>query len=183
MKVPAPHREKQTKTIAIFVPRFTVSSKLYCRLSATSLCQTPQVSKAINSAAVPVRPARLQRITAHYLEADQLKTFVGVSDMWTRNVAEHVRFATARSTRTCATQHFEFQKRFSAIVPGNRKFLANLLDVRWLQAHLIKSYHDAGVVRNRFGGQPARLSRTSGYQPDEHSTTGKLPVGRVRQDA
>src|SRR5207249_11302409 len=111
------------------------NSKLVASLSVGSLCQPSEVSKAINARAVSIRPTRLQRVTAHQLEAHKLKTLVGVSHMWPRDIAEHIRFAAARRARTRATQHFEFEKRFGAVVPRNRELVSDLLDVCWLQAH------------------------------------------------
>jgi hypothetical protein len=68
MKVPAPHSEKQSKTIAIFVSKFTDYFQVYRRLSARSVSQTPQVSKAINSRAVSIAPARLQCVAPDHIQ-------------------------------------------------------------------------------------------------------------------
>ncbi len=59
MKVPAPHNEKQSKTIVIFVSKLMDQFQAYPRLSVSSLRQTPQVSKAINARVVSIRPTRL----------------------------------------------------------------------------------------------------------------------------
>src|SRR5205814_1129000 len=80
-----------------------------CQVSARSLPEAAQVSKAINSCAVSVCPARLQCITADQVEADQLKTFVGVGHMWTQGIAEHVRLAAACRAGARAPQQLKFQ--------------------------------------------------------------------------
>jgi len=82
-----------------------------------------------------ILPTRLQGIAANQIEADKLKALVGVSDVWPRNVAQHIRFATARRARTGATQHFKFEKRFGAIVPSDRKLVSDLLNIGRLQTH------------------------------------------------
>src|SRR2546430_3960369 len=86
-----------------------------------------------------IGPPRLQSVTAHQIEPDKLKTFVGVSHVWTRDAAQHIRFTTTRCARTRATQHFEFQKRFGAVVPRNGELVSDLLDVVRLQTHDVSS--------------------------------------------
>jgi hypothetical protein len=135
MKVPAPHSEKQSKTIAIFVSKFTDYFQVYRRLSTRSVSQAPQVSKAVNSGRMPICPPRLQCVTAYQIEAGQLKTFVGVAHLWAREIAKHVGFATAGSTRAGASERFELDKGFCAVLPGNGKLVSYLLNVSWLQAH------------------------------------------------
>jgi hypothetical protein len=103
--------------------------------SPRSLFQTPQISKAVNSAAVSIRPARLQRITAYQIEAGELETLLGVAYARARDIAEHIRFTAARCTWTYTPQRFEVEKRFLPVVPGNGKLIADLLNVCWLQAH------------------------------------------------
>src|SRR6266542_2080725 len=114
-----------------------MNTNLITRLPVRSLRRAPEVSKAINARAMSILPTRLQGIAANKIEADKLKAFVGVSDpeLAGRNVAQHIRFATARRARTGATQHFEFQKRFRAIVPGDRKLVSDLLNIGRLQTH------------------------------------------------
>ena len=97
-----------------------------------------------------ILPTRLQGIAANQIEADKLKALVGVSDVWPRNVAQHIRFATARRTRTGATQHFEFEKRFGAIVPSDRKLVSDLLNIGRLQTHDVD-------LAPRSGGFPAAV--------------------------
>src|SRR5262249_44749446 len=79
-------------------------------LSARTLSQPSQISKAINTGAVTIGPAGLQRVTTNQIEADQPKALVGITDEWTRSIAQQIRFATACRTRTCASQGFQFQK-------------------------------------------------------------------------
>jgi hypothetical protein len=99
------------------------------------LRQTAKISKAINPGAVSIPPTGLQCITSHKIESNELKTFVGMAHMRTQNVTEHIRLAAASRARARAPQQFEFQKRFSAVVPRNGQFVSDLLDVRWLKSH------------------------------------------------
>src|SRR5215470_6375516 len=99
------------------------------------LRQTAEVSKAINPGAVSIRPTGLQRITAYEIEADKFEAFVVVTHMRTHDLTEHIRLAAASRARTCAPQQFEFQKRFSAVIPRNRQFGSDLLNIRRLEAH------------------------------------------------
>src|SRR5689334_21150817 len=100
----------------------------------SSFSQTAEISKAVNSRVVSIGPARLQRISAYQIKAEKLKTFVGVTHTRAREIAQHIRFASARRAGTCAAQHFKFQKRFSAIIPRHRKFVSDLLHVGRFQA-------------------------------------------------
>jgi len=50
-------------------------------------------------------------------------------------LTEHIRLAAASRARARAAQQFEFQKRFSAVIPGNRQFVSYLLNIRRLEAH------------------------------------------------
>jgi hypothetical protein len=129
MKVPAPHNEKQSNTIAIFVSKLMGQFQAYPRVSISSLRQAPEVSKAINARAVSIRPVRLQRVAAHPIEADKLKTFFGVIDSWPRDVAYHIRFATARRTRTGAAEKLQSEVRLRLVVPRERQFIADQLRV------------------------------------------------------
>src|SRR6266536_596704 len=151
-KVPAPHNEKQRRTIVAFAVQL-IDFLIAC-LSLRSLFQAPQISKAVNSAAVSIRPAWLQRITAHKIEAGELETLLGVAHLRSGDIAEHIRFATARCTWTCTPQRFEIEKRLLPVVPGNGKLIADLLNVCWLQAHvaiLAGSVH----IGNKRGGSTA----------------------------
>jgi hypothetical protein len=65
-----------------------------------------------------------------------LETLLGVAYARARDIAEHIRFATARSTWTYTPQRFEIEKRLLPVVPGNGKLIADLLNIRRLQAHL-----------------------------------------------
>src|SRR5438034_6735433 len=135
MNVPAPHSEKQTTTIASFSIRLTDESQFVARVSVRMLRQTAEISKAINPGAVSIPPTRLQCITADEIESDKLKALVGVAHMRTHNLTEHVRLAAASRARARASQQFEFQKRFSAVIPGNGQFVSDLLEVAWLKSH------------------------------------------------
>jgi hypothetical protein len=115
MKVPAPHNEKHSKTIAIF--RVRGMKRLQFLPSLESFSQAPQVSKAINSTTVSVGPPRLQCVTAYEVETDELKTRIRIRYLWPRNMTEHVGFAAARRARTGASQRLKFEKRFRAVIP------------------------------------------------------------------
>jgi hypothetical protein len=100
------------------------------------LRQTAEISKAINPGAVAIRPAGLQCITAHQIESDKLEALVGVADMRTHYLTEHIRLAAASRARARAPQQFEFQKRFGAVIPGNGQLVSDLLDIAGLKSHL-----------------------------------------------
>ena len=134
--MPAPHNAKHSSTITIFAVKVMNRSQFFTAcLSVRSLCQTPQISKAINSAGVSIRPAWLHRITAHKIEAGELETLVRVIHARAQDIAEHIRFAAARGAWTYTPQRFEIEKRLLPVVPGNGKLIADLLNVCWLQAH------------------------------------------------
>jgi len=135
--VPAPHNAKQSKTIVIFSVRGMNRLQFYCTLSPQSFSQSAQVSKAINSSAVSVGPARLQRVTAYEIETGESKTLVRISYLRPRDITKHIGFATARRAGTRASQRLKFEKRFRAVIPRNRELAAYLLNVCWLESHLI----------------------------------------------
>jgi hypothetical protein len=99
------------------------------------LRQTAEISKAINPAAVSIGPAGLQCIAAHQIEPEELEAFGGVDHMRTHYLTEHIRFAAASRAWARAPQQFKFEKRFSAVIPGNRQFVSDLLDVARLKSH------------------------------------------------
>jgi hypothetical protein len=82
-----------------------------------------------------VHPPRLQCVTAYEIEADELKTFVGIRYLRPRDITEHVGFATASCTRTRASQRLELEKRFHAVIPGYGKLVSYLLNVCWFEPH------------------------------------------------
>src|SRR5438132_14002079 len=135
MKVPAPHNAKHSRTIAIFAVKVMNRRQFYCTPSIQSFCQSAQVSKAINSSAVSVGPARLQRVTAYEIETGESKTLVRISYRRSRDMTKHVGLATACRARTCASQRLKFEKRFRAVVPRDRELAAYLLNVCWLESH------------------------------------------------
>ena len=135
MKVPAPHNEKQTTTIASFSIRFTDEIRFVVWISVGMLRQAAEVSKAINPGAVSIRPTGLHCVTAHEIESDKLEAFVRVAHVRTRNVTEHIRLAAARRARTRAPQQFKFQKRFGPVIPGNGQFVSDLLDIIRFKSH------------------------------------------------
>ena len=132
IKVAAPHIAKHSKTIAVLV--IPCIERFQASLTG-SFAQTPQVSKAVNTTGVSIGPMRLHCVTAHQVETDKVKTFVGVSHLRPGEVSKHVRLAATRRAWTRAPQRFEFQKRFRAVVPGDRNLISDLLDVGWFQTH------------------------------------------------
>jgi hypothetical protein len=131
MKVPAPHSEKQSKTMTSFKIQLTNQVQLSGRI----LAQTSEVSKAVNAGVVSVSPSRLQRITTHQIKAEQLKTSFSVAHTRARHVTEHIGFAAAPGARAGAPKSFKIQIRFCTVVPGNRQLVPDLLNVRWFKAH------------------------------------------------
>ena len=133
--MPAPHNAKHSKTIAILTVRGMNRLQLYRKPSLQSFSQSPQVSKAINSSTVSVRPPRLQCVAANEIEADELKTFVRIRYPRPRDITEHVGFATASCAGTCASQRLQPEKRFRPVIPGYGKLVTYLLNVCWFEPH------------------------------------------------
>jgi hypothetical protein len=84
---------------------------------------------------VPVGPPRLQCVAAYQIETDELKTLVRIRYLRPRDITEHVGFATASRTRTCASQRLELKKRFHAVIPGYGNLVSYLLNVCWFEPH------------------------------------------------
>jgi hypothetical protein len=135
MKVPAPHKAKHSKTIAIFSVRGMNRLRLYRTPSLQSFSQSPQVSKAINSSTVSVRPPRLQRVAAYAIEADELKTFGRIRYLRPGDITDHVGFATTSCAGTCASQRLQPEKRFRPVIPGYGKLVTYLLNVCRFELH------------------------------------------------
>ena len=133
--MPAPHKAKHSKTIAVFSVRVIDRLQFYRTPSPRSLSQTAQVSKAINSSAVSIGPPRLQCVAANEIEADELKTLIRISHMRPRDMAEQVWFAPASGARTRASQRLKLEKRFRAVIPGDGKLVSYLLNVCWFEPH------------------------------------------------
>lgn len=110
--------------------------QFWCTPSPQSFSQSAQVSKAINSGAVPIRPTGLQRVTAYNVKTDELKTLVRVRHMRPQEITQHVGFAAASCTGTATPQYFQFEKRLCAVVPGNAELSSDLLNIRGLESHL-----------------------------------------------
>src|SRR4030095_9620427 len=132
-KVPAPHKAKQSETIAIF--SVSGMNRLQFLPSLQSFSQTAQISKAINSRTMSVGPSRLHRITAYEIETGEPKTLVRIGHARTRNVTEDIGVAAAPCTRTCAAQPVKLKKRFRAVIPRDCKLLSYLLYICWFQSH------------------------------------------------
>src|SRR5207244_6561563 len=75
--------------------------------------------------------------TAYQIEAGQLKASVGVTHVWPQDIAEHVRLAAACCARTCASQQLKFEKRLRTFIPRDGELVSYLLNVCWLEPHLI----------------------------------------------
>src|SRR5438046_6367628 len=103
--------------------------------SSGSLSQTSWILKTVNTGAVSVAPSWLHSIAAHDAETDKNKALLRISQMRTRDVAQHVRLATARRAWTRATEKLQIEIRFRPVVPVNRKFTSDLLNIGWFQTH------------------------------------------------
>src|SRR5207245_7147773 len=75
--------------------------------------QPPQILEAVNPSVVAIVPARLQCVTAHDDETVELKAGVGMTDLRSQNISEHIRFATASCARTGATEQLKDEIRFA----------------------------------------------------------------------
>src|SRR5580765_3950614 len=117
------------------------------------LCQTAEISKAINPGAVSIGPAGLQCVTAHQIESDKLEALVRVAHVRTRNVTEHIRLAATSRARAGTPQWFEVQKCFCTVVPGDGDLVSDLLDVARLKSHFRFFFQGAAAF------QPPRRSK------------------------
>ena len=66
--------------------------------------QPPQVLETVNPSVVSIVPARLQSVTADDDETVELKAGVGMTDLRSQDISEHIRLATASRARTRATE-------------------------------------------------------------------------------
>src|SRR5882762_6040560 len=108
--------------------------------------QPPQVLETVNPSVVSIVPARLQCVTADDDETVELKAGVGMTDLRSQNISEHVRFATASRARTRATEELKVEIRFAAVAPLNRQLVTDLLNIFRRQSHGVSSL--AGCRRN-----------------------------------
>ena len=139
IKAPVPHNAKQSKTIVIFTVKVMDRLQFCPTPSPRSLSQSPQISKAINSAAMSVVPARLQRVAADQIEAREVEAPLGVVHVRPRDITEHVRFAATRRTRTCTPEKLEIEIRFRSVIPSNSQLVSDLLNVGRFKAHFGQS--------------------------------------------
>src|SRR5438105_12478136 len=84
--------------------------------SLPSLGQPSQIGKAVNASAVPVSPARLDRISADDLKIGEFKTVFGIvyPTRAGHDVAEHVWLAAACRAWTGATEKLQIEIRFGS---------------------------------------------------------------------
>jgi len=94
---------------------------------------------------VSIVPARLQSVTADDDETVELKAGVGMTDLRSQDISEHIRLATASRARARAPQQFEFYKRFGAVTPRNGQFVSDLLDVPRLKSHFPQFFQGAAA--------------------------------------
>ena len=94
-----------------------------------------------------IAPTWLNGVTADELPPREFKAVAGVVHLWSLDVAEHVRFAAARSARTGATQLFQIEVRFCSVTPLHRQLVADELNVRWFDAHREKVMQNHGEAQ------------------------------------
>ena len=66
--------------------------------------QPPQVLETVNPSVVSIVPARLQCVTADDDETVELKAGVGMTDLRSQDISEHIGLATASRARTRTTE-------------------------------------------------------------------------------
>ena len=77
-----------------------------------------------------VGPLRLNRVAADVRDAAQLKRLGAQRLLWANvKMSHHVHLTFALCARTGAAQFFQRDKTFAAIVPFQREFITDLLDV------------------------------------------------------
>src|SRR5205823_1207876 len=81
----------------------------------------------------------LQCVTAHDIESGKLKTLRRIRHVRSHNLSQHVWLATAGCARTGTAKKLQIKIRFDAVIPNNREFIADLLNVRWLQTHDVEN--------------------------------------------
>jgi hypothetical protein len=96
---------------------------------------------------MPVRPLRLQGITADDLETRKREAVVVVRNLRARNVTKNVGLAATGGAWTRAPQRLQIEKRFATIVPHDAEFTANLLNVGRLKAHLGSEANTTSITR------------------------------------
>jgi hypothetical protein len=99
------------------------------------LRDSPEILETVNAGAMTVPPGRLQRITADNLKTGKLKAVVGIANFRPENVSEDIRLASARRARARAAQELQIEIRFASVIPTDRQFVADLLNVRRFQTH------------------------------------------------
>jgi hypothetical protein len=111
---------------------------------------------------MPIVPHRLQGITTDNLKSSEVKTVIGVTNFRPDDVSEHVRFAAAGRAWTRPPKKLEIDIRFSSVIPTDRQFVTDLLDIRWLQTHWdfnITTMRSLGAIPGLEGCRGACLKR------------------------
>ena len=78
---------------------------------------------------------RLHGITAHQVETGQPKTAVRIFYGRPGDVTQDIGFSAASCAWAGAAKKRKIEIRFGAVVPLNGKFVSDLLNVGWFQAH------------------------------------------------
>jgi hypothetical protein len=100
------------------------------QFSSGSLHDSFQIIKRINSRRVSIRPDRLNRVSAHIDQPHQPKC---IGRNWALgifiNVSHDIRFALASRARAMASQFFQRNETFALVIPFDRQFPANHLNI------------------------------------------------------
>jgi hypothetical protein len=117
------------------------------------LRDSSEVLEAVNARIVTVSPIQLKRVSTDKLKSGKVKTVFGITYIWTHDISQHVRFSAAGRAWAGPAQKLEIEVRFSVVVPENRQFIANLLNVRWFQAHRDRKFTTTLTLRAIFRPQ------------------------------
>jgi hypothetical protein len=84
---------------------------------------------------VAVTPARLERIPSDVLPPEELKTGIRVTHVRSRDVAQHVWLATARSAWASPAETLEGKIGLFSVIPLHGKLFADELNVFGRKSH------------------------------------------------
>lgn len=117
-----------------FVPLSQSAMRPLERELSRRLSQSMQIVEGIKTRGVPIRPDRLNGVSAYGFDPEQnergrrigpIRTFV--------EIAQDIALALAAGAGTRFAQQFEADKTFAAVFPLNGQFLANDLNI--LRSH------------------------------------------------
>jgi hypothetical protein len=102
--------------------------------------------KAVDTCVVTISPLELQSVSSYWDKTFQNETAGRVSDRRSYNTSQNVGLAATGCARAGATQEFQLEKRFRAVIPSDGKLTSDLLHIYELQRHFAKLTHLPGLA-------------------------------------